>query len=165
MRQLPLALLLACFATAASAELKMVVADPVAAISASEQAKKANADFDREVSGQVAEGKKLEAELQACDQKIKRDGATMSATDLAKFKGECEIKYNSYRALGQQLQKMRTEREQAMLKDMYPKYQQALDALIKEGGYDLILQREAVIYSAPVMDVTAKITAKLNSLK
>ena len=38
----------------------------------------------------------------------------------------------------------------------------AVTDVVAEGGYDLILNSDTAPYFAPVLDITAKVTAKLN---
>ena len=39
---------------------------------------------------------------------------------------------------------------------------EAVSDVVAEGGYDLILNVDSAPYFAPVLDITAKVTAKLN---
>jgi len=39
---------------------------------------------------------------------------------------------------------------------------EAVTDVVAEGGYDLILNVDSAPYFAPVLDITAKVTAKLN---
>lgn len=166
MRNSLIALCVLGLASAAqAAEMKIGVIDPLAAIAATEQYKKTAAELDKELAGDKARVNKLQADLNACRQKMQKDGATMSATEQAKLKTDCEAKFGEYQALGQRLSKIVNEREQAVLKDMGPKVQKAVDALAKEGGYDMIVQREAVLFVKPEADLTAKLTTRINAAK
>ncbi len=166
MRNALIALCVLGLASAAqAAEMKIGVIDPLAAIAATEQYKKVAAELDKELANDKARVNKLQADLNACRQRMQKDGATMSATEQAKLKTDCESKFGEYQALGQRLSKIVSEREQAVLKDMGPKVQKAVDALAREGGYDMVMQREAVLFVKPEADLTAKLTARLNATK
>ncbi len=39
---------------------------------------------------------------------------------------------------------------------------EAVTDVVAEGGYDIILNSDSAPYFAPVLDITAKVTAKLN---
>lgn len=163
MRQLTTAILLLALAPFAAAEMKIAIVDPMRAIGESDAAKKAFAALDKEMAPDIAQARKLETELGQCEQKFKRDGATMTATDAAKLKGECEVKYAQYRQLGQVLQKTRGEREQQIFQGLLPKYEQAVEAVVKSAGYDLVLHKDAAVFSKPGLNVTDMITAKINA--
>ncbi len=156
---------LAFSGTAFAADLKIAVVDPLGAINATEQYTKAVADLEKDTASDKAKFTKLQAELNTCRQKMSNDVATMSATDASKLKSDCEAKYRDYQQIGQMLQKVVSERQQAILQDIGPKFQRALDAMSKEAGYDLVLTKEAAPFVKPMLDITDKVTAKLNAMK
>lgn len=157
------ALLVVLGTGACAAELKIAVIDPMQAISESKQAKKLIVDLEKDLSGERMQIGKLEGELKNCQQKMKTDAATMSPSALAKFQAECDTKYREYQNLGQSLQKIAGERQQAIISEMGPKFQAVVAALVKENGYDLVVQREALLHMNPNFDITAKVTAKLDA--
>jgi outer membrane protein len=167
-RNFTLSLLLGALALAsgsAFAELKIAVVDPLAAVNASEQYTKAMADLEKDTATDKAKLTKLQAEPNTCAHKMKTDGATMSQTDAARLKSDCEAKYRDYQQIGQTFQKIVNERQQAVLQDIGPKFQRALDTLAKEAGYDLVITREAAPFVKPMLDITDKVTIKLNTTK
>lgn len=151
--------------TALAAELKIAVVDPLGAINASEQYTKAVADLEKDTASDKAKLTKLQAELNTCRQKMSNDAAAMSATDAAKLKSDCETKFRDYQQIGQVYQKTVNERHQAILQDIGPKFQRALDALAKESGYDLVMTKEAAPFVKPMLEITDKVTIKLNTMK
>lgn len=157
------ALLLVLGNVAGAAELKIAVIDPMQAISESKQAKKMIADLEKDLSGERMQMGKLEGDLKSCQQKMKTDAATMSPSALAKFQAECDTKYREYQNLGQSLQKIAGERQQSIVGEMGPKFQAAVAALVQAGGYDLVIQREALLHMNPNFDITAKVTAKMDA--
>ncbi|MFZ5722578.1 MAG: OmpH family outer membrane protein [Pseudomonadota bacterium] len=166
MRNTTLILLVAAaLATGEAAAEKIGIVDPMTAISSTEQYTKAMADLEKDTAGDKAKITKLQAELTTCSQKMKTEGATMSATDAAKLKTDCEAKYRDYQVLGQTFQKTVGERQQAILQDFGPKFQRAVDAVAKEGAYDLIITKEALLFSKPAQEITDKVTIKLNTMK
>lgn len=145
--------------------LKIAVVDAMRAVGGSDQYKKALADLEKDLAGDRAKLSSLQNGLNTCKQKMSGDYATMSATDQVKLKNDCENKQREYLQLGQQYNKVVGEREQAMLRDIGPKLQQAIDAVAKEGGYDMVIQREALPFVKPGFDISDKVTIKLNALK
>lgn len=162
MRHTLTAVLLLAAVSVQAADLKIAVIDPIKAISGTDQYKKAIADLEKQVAGDKAKATRLQGELNTCKQKMAKDAATMSATEVSKLRTDCEAKYSEYQVLGQKLTKIVSEREQAVLADIGPKLQAAVDALVKEGGYDMVVQREALLFVKPEFDISAKVTAKMN---
>lgn len=146
-------------------DLKVAVVDAMGALQASEQYTKAIADLEKDTAADKAKLTKWQAELKTCQQKLQTDAQTMSATDLAKMKSDCEAKYRDYQSLGQTFQKTVNERQQAILQDMGPKFQRAVDAVAKEIGADMVLTKDAMLFVRPALEVTDKVTIKLNTLK
>lgn len=166
MRQLTLALV-ACVACAGAqaAELKIAVVDPIAAISGTGDYKKAVAELDKDTAGDKSKLMKLQGELNVCKQKLGSESSALSATEQASLKTNCETKYRDYTALAQNYNKVAQEREQAILRDIGPKFQKAVEAVSREAGYDLVFQREAVLFLKPEYDISAKVTEKINASK
>ena len=156
-------LLVAAAAGAQAADLKIAVVDPMQAISDSAPAKRMLGALEKDLTDERAQLGKLEGQLRTCQQKLGKDAATLAATEVAKLKAECDTKYREYQNLGQSVQKTATERQQAILQEMGPRFQTALGALIKEGGYDVVVQREALLHVKPELDITGKVTAKIDA--
>jgi Skp family chaperone for outer membrane proteins len=53
-------------------------------------------------------------------------------------------------------------KNQEFLQSMQEELAAAVTDVVAEGGYDLILNVDSAPYYAPVLDITAKVTAKLN---
>lgn len=165
-RKLTFALIaLALTVDAYAADLKIGVVDPIATISGTSDYKKAAADLDKDTAADKSKLMKLQGELKVCQQKLGAEASTLSATEQASLKTNCEAKYRDFQTLGQSYNKVAQEREQAILKDIGPKFQKAVEAVAKEAGYDLVVQREAVLFMKPDFDISAKVTEKINATK
>ena len=62
----------------------------------------------------------------------------------------------------ERLQTSLQERQQAFLQSMQEELAAAVTDVVAEGGFDLILNVDSAPYFAPVLDITARVTAKLN---
>jgi Skp family chaperone for outer membrane proteins len=62
----------------------------------------------------------------------------------------------------ERVQKALQEKNQQFLQSMQGTLAEAVSDVVAEGGYDLILNVDSAPYFAPVLDITAKVTAKLN---
>jgi Skp family chaperone for outer membrane proteins len=52
-----------------------------------------------------------------------------------------------------------------MLKVLIPKTEVVVEDLRKAGNYDIIIEKKNVIFATPEVDLTQKITDKLNAMK
>ena len=62
------------------------------------------------------------------------------------------------------MQKSLQEKNQQFLEGMQDELAAAVSDVVAEGGFDLILNVDAAPYYAPVLDITARVTAKLNEM-
>ncbi|MFZ5755874.1 MAG: OmpH family outer membrane protein [Pseudomonadota bacterium] len=147
----------------AAAEFKFAVVDQMEAIANSTQFKKARDDLEKDMAGEKAKLMKLQSDIGVCKQKMTSDLATMTQTEQAKLRTDCESKAADLQMLGQKYNRVASEREQAVLRDIAPKLQRAIDAVAKEGGYDVVFLREGLAFHKPMYEVTDKVTVKLNS--
>jgi outer membrane protein len=63
------------------------------------------------------------------------------------------------------VQKRANEAQQNMLKNLIPKMEEVVEELRKAGNYDIIVEKKNVIFATPEVDLTQKITDKLNAAK
>ena len=54
------------------------------------------------------------------------------------------------------------QKQQELLRLMNPKVETAVKTLLAENKYDLVLQRQALVFSNAELDITAKLTEMLN---
>jgi Skp family chaperone for outer membrane proteins len=64
----------------------------------------------------------------------------------------------------ERVQKSLQEKNQQFLEGMQDELAAAVSDVVAEGGFDLILNVDAAPYYAPVLDITARVTAKLNEM-
>ena len=62
----------------------------------------------------------------------------------------------------ERVQQALQEQNQAFLESMQEELARAVTDVVAEGGFDLILNVDSAPYFAPVLDITARVTAKLN---
>ena len=63
------------------------------------------------------------------------------------------------------MQKRANEVQQDMLKTLIPKTEVVVEEIRKAGNYDIIIEKKNVIFADPSVDITKKITEKLNAAK
>lgn len=148
-----------------AAELKIAVADTQAALMASDVAKKTVEKLQIELKVQRERMAQLKTEIEALEARAKKDGAVMSDKDKKDLQKQAEGKFQEYNNLGQTVQKRTQEVQNELLQRMIPKMETAIDELQKASKYDIIIEKKNVIFADPTVDLTKKITEKLNAAK
>jgi len=146
----------------AMAEAKIAVIDVQAAILSSEQAKERIAELKKQYAPDQNELKDLAEQIQKLQAKIEQDAAVMSESEKKKLGKDIEDKAVDYQFNLKKLQKSQNESQQELLAELGPKLEEAIQAVIKDGDYGLILERRALIFAKPEYDITKKVTEKLN---
>ena len=153
------------FATAAVAELKVAVLDMQRAILESDEAVAFIQRIQVEVAPDAEKVKKIETSARKLQERLAKDGAIMSESEKKKLTESIEEKVVNYKYLVGKLQATQKQKQQELLALMNPKVEAAVKLLLAENKYDLVLQRQALIFSNTELDITAKLTEILNKNK
>ena len=89
----------------------------------------------------------------------------MSDKDKLALQSQAQSKLNDYNSTAEGMQRKVEEAQSNMLKTMMPKLEGVIEAIRKEGNYDVIIERKNVIWADPSVDITKKITDRLNAAK
>lgn len=143
----------------------VVVLDPQAAIMGTTAAKKATEKLQGDLKVQRDRMEQLKTEIEALDAKAKKDGAVMSQKDKQDLQRQAESKIQEYNNLGQTVQKRTQEALGELVQRMGPKLESVLEEMVKTNKYSVILQKQAAVYVDPAVDITKKVTEKLNAAK
>ena len=108
--------------------------------------------------------RKLQADAQKLQERMQKDGAIMSETERRELAEQLEEMAVNYKYLLGKLQTAQKEKQQQLLTQMNPKLEQAVREVLSEERYDLVLQRQALVFAADSIDITEKVTARLDQL-
>ncbi len=151
------------FATSlVGAETKIAVVDVQAAVAGSEEVKAITEQLRTEFKEEDEKIKALQAKLQGLQEKQQKDGAVMSEAENRKLMEDGTRLANELKFLSQESQRRLAARQQELLGPILQRAQKAVQDVVKAGKYELVLRREAVVEFSPKMDITKKVTAKLN---
>lgn len=157
--------MLSVFSMTAIAAEKIVVINEQKAVAESNEAKLFLKKFESDKAAEKAELRALEAELKAMQERFKKDQAILSEEEKRKTNQTMQEKFEEFQFRGKQLQKEYKAAEQELLRSMLPKLNDALSALMKKNGYDLILRSQVVVSMSPKLDITDLVVEQLNSAK
>lgn len=149
----------------ALAEMRIAVIDPIRAISETSEVKERTSALELDMKKKEAEMVKLRDEIMALEEKLKRDGMTMSSEQKKSMSDQRDAKMLDFRSRQQLAQKRLEQDRDEMLSVMEPRLKQAIDKIAAEGKYDLIITRQAVLYAAEQTDVTRQVTQIMNQMK
>lgn len=155
-----LVLLLA--AGSAVAELKLAVLDTQRALLESEEAKALLSAAQNELEQEQSQVNELGQEIVALQEQLQKDMDVMSPAEQRRRAKIIEDKQIDYQFQVNKLQKEVQDRRQELLQVMAPKIDAVLKELIEAEGYDMILQRNSLLYANSDLDITRKVTEKLN---
>ncbi len=157
-------LLMLAFTGLVQAETKIGLIDMRAALFSSDAAQAFTDKMVSQYKQQDLEVRAVGEEGQKMELRLKNDAAIMSDSERAKLASDLEAKIQEYKYLKGKLDKALAEKRQEFLTDSKPKLDQAINEIVEQEKLDLLLPREAALYSNQAMDYTAKVIEKLNKL-
>ena len=148
--------------SAVSAEMKIVVLDPVRAILESDEAKVLIEAANKEMEPEVEELRVAAEEFQSLQAKLQKDGEVMSESERRKAIKDLEDMQTDLQFGNQKLQKQTQDKRQEIIQTMAPKYEKVLNDLIQIDQIDLILSPNQLQYTNAKHDISRRVTEKLN---
>ena len=106
--------------------------------------------------------RKIQSDAAALLERAQKNSDVMSDQEKRKLQNEIQSKNSDFEYLRNKLQKEVQERRNELFAPVDQEVQQAIEDLVRENHYDLVIPAQATLYINPVYDVTNKITEKLN---
>lgn len=107
---------------------------------------------------------RLNGELREIIERAQRDESILSEDELRQLNSDAEEKQVQMQVIAERLQNAWNQRQQQFIESQRQFLGQAIEAVVQEGSYDIVLNAEAVAYFNNSFDITALVTAKLNEL-
>ncbi len=148
----------------ALAEVKIAVVDVQTAILQSEEAKRLMAQIQTEFKTKEDEIREIQSEAAGMLERAQKDAEVMTESEKRKLQQQIESKNNDFVYLRQKLQREIEERQQELFAGIDAKVQKAIEDLVLEEDYDLILPRQAALYVGDLYNITRKVTERLNAI-
>lgn len=146
------------------ADTKIGVLDYMKAVMETDAGKAANEKLNRELGEDKKRRDSLEVETREMAAAIKKDRLVLDKGELEKRVSLVNSKAQELQVLGDSLNRRMQQASYEFNQKMTPLAVKAVDEVRKEGGYQLLLEKAAVQAMDPALDVTGKVTAKLNTL-
>ena len=128
----------------------------------SDAARVVQEELEQEFSADEARAQELTTQLQELSAKFQQDEAVMTDEEKRRMNSNAQDIQVQIQLIQERVQTALQEKNQQFLQSMQADLATAVSDVVAEGGYDLILNVDSAPYFAPVLDITAKVTAKLN---
>ncbi len=143
----------------------IAVVDFRAALLQSNSGQKESAEPRKKVEALDARLKSEQEKVQKIADILKRDELTLSAAELKKRRADLDQKENRMMSMAASMQRQAQSLEQEVINQLTPEGEVALKSIIKDRKLDLVLNRNAAIYSAPGVDITKALVEHMNKGK
>ncbi|WP_415889315.1 OmpH family outer membrane protein [Neptuniibacter sp. SY11_33] len=129
-------------------------------------ASEAAADYRQSLKTEFAKDDKkmldLEKQVKAAREKLKKNKDLASEAELKKMSIQFQKVFAEYQKNGQALQQKKMQREQAFIQEMRPRLDKVIRDLIEKEGYDVVIAKQATLFTKKELDITPRVVELLN---
>ena len=163
LKNLSIVLALVLFSQSVLAQdTKIGVLNALQALFNSDAAQVVQEELEQEFAQDEARASELTEELQALQEQYQQNEAVMSEDEVRRMNSDAQDLQVQLQLIQERVQTALQEKNQEFLQSMQEELTAAVTDVVAEGGFDLILNVDSAPYFAPVLDITARVTAKLN---
>lgn len=127
---------------------------------------KAAGDFrvqlEREFSSDESALNDLERQAVAARDRMQQNQGLVSDAEFQQLGMQFEKVYLEFQSKAEQMAQRRMEREEEFLTQMRPKLDQAIRTLIENENIEIILAKQATVYTSESVDLTPRVIQLLN---
>jgi outer membrane protein len=149
----------------AFAEMKVAVLNYQMALLESDAAKKYAVDAEKKFGPQLDRLKTLESDAKRIQDRLMKEGEKLPTSERERLELEFKQKARDFQFQSKELNEAKAIADRDMLKQLKPKLDQAVEEVIKQGNYDLVLERGAVVEVKPQFDITKQVIERMNKLR
>nr|WP_249192934.1 molecular chaperone Skp [Yersinia sp. Marseille-Q3913] len=113
--------------------------------------------LENEFKGRATELQGMEKDLQTKMQKLQRDGSTMKASDRTKLESDVMKQRETFSTKAQAFEQDNRRRQMEERNKILSRIQDAVKSVASKGGYDVVIDANAVAYADPAKDITADV--------
>ena len=104
----------------------------------------------------------INADIKAMQQDAEANSATWSKEQGSDYQVKLKRLLEDRELTMRKVQSEQQSLQGSIVKEIQPKAGEAIKELMEEGGFDVLVNAEAVIFAKPEIDLTAKLTDRLN---
>lgn len=150
---------------ALAADQKVAVLDWRAALLGTEQAKIEFDKIRKSLSADEKEIRDLAEQARKLQDKLKKQASKLSDDEKRQLSKEIQEKAEEYQFLGQRLKKEQRQQQEAYVRNARLLLDDAVRVVIEKKDIDLLLDRQAVTFVKPELDMTKDVITELNKLQ
>jgi outer membrane protein len=143
-------------------DTKIGVLNAIQALFNSDAAGVIQAELEAEFSTDQDRANTLTEQLTALRDEFQQNEAVMSEDEVRRMNSNAQDLNVQLQLIGERIQAAIQEKNQNFVQLMQPDLATAVTDIVAEGGFDLILNADSAPFFSPVLDITARVTAKLN---
>lgn len=117
--------------------------------------------MQKEFKSKADELKRIESQAKTKIDKLQRDGKLMSESQVEKLRIEIGRLDSEYKVKAQALDMASKKREAEETQKLFKVIQGAVDKVAKQGGYDLVVDAQAVRYAKPEFNISEQVIKAL----
>lgn len=152
----------ALVAPAQAADVRIAFVNSSALLEQAPQAELAKKKLEKEFAPREKEIRQAQQSAQSLEQKLNRDGVTMTDSDRSKQEQELNRRLRDLQRMQSNFRDDLNLRKNEELGKLQRLILAAIQAVAKAKGYDLVLA-EGVVYAAPNVDITKAVLAQLQA--
>ena len=142
-------------------DTKIGVLNALQALFNSDAARIVQEELEQEFNQDQTRANDLTDQLQTLQEEYQQNEAVMTEDEVRRMNSNAQDLQVQLQLIQERVQAALQEKNQEFLQSMQEELAAAVTDVVAEGGFDLILNDSAP-YFAPVLDITARVTAKLN---
>ena len=146
-------------------DTKIGVLNALQALFNSDAARIVQEELEQEFAQDQTRANDLTSQLQSLQEEYQQNEAVMTAEEIRRMNSNAQDLQVQLQLIQERVQAALQEKNQEFLQSMQQELAAAVTDVVAEGGFDLILNVDSAPYFAPVLDITARVTAKLNEIE
>ena len=143
-------------------DTKIGVLNALQALFNSDAARVVQEELEQEFNQDQTRANDLTDQLQNLQEEYQQNEAVMTEDEVRRMNSNAQDLQVQLQLIQERVQAALQEKNQEFLQSMQEELAAAVTDVVAEGGFDLILNVDSAPYFAPVLDITARVTAKLN---
>ncbi|MBL4941238.1 MAG: OmpH family outer membrane protein [Colwellia sp.] len=146
-------------------EQKIAIVNVQEAISQIPQAAVLMQTLEAEFKGEKAVIEQLQKDLTFEDENLKRNGSLMSEKEKKDLQTKMAGLYQQYQVKVKEFQQKTSQRRNQETNKLLALVSQAVDNIAAKDDYDLVISKQAVVFSKPAINITSKVIEQVSKLK
>lgn len=121
--------------------------------------------LEAEFKDEKAVIEQLQKDLTFEDENLKRNGSLMSEKETKKLQEKIAKLYQQYQGKVKEFQQKVTQRKNVETNKLFALVTQVVDNIAAKEKYDLVISKQAVVFSKPAINITSKVVDQVSKLK